>query len=243
MHCFLLLPLQVPFCSVFGNRLVCFSRQWRQLSRCCFVVHSHWGARDRRSQSFVFRFSPCPPSTPDNCAASRFSGLGRISGRSSHQYFLLWAFKFHCPLFWYVVTTLLCLYYSSCFCGLQVSPGFFQVEICVSVLLLLVVWRRFLRGKVCRSTFTLPFSGNQPFLLETPSSLGFGDPTVFRFLSCLFLLCNMSNFWHPSGDRCLATYSPLLWTFTQAALIHSHDGKYLLYPNNSQFTFPSQISP
>lgn len=103
-------------------------------------------------------YAPLPPSTPpDTSASCIFSGFGRISWLSSLQYLSLQGFKFHPLLFLYGVNILPYLFHSSYFCGLCMSPGFIKVRICASPLILLAVWRRFLRRKVCRSVSTLPF--------------------------------------------------------------------------------------
>lgn len=239
MHCFLLLLLQVPFCSLFGNRFFTSVETSFQMSLgCSFIL------RSQRSQvpKLCFQFYPLPRFYTWQLCCQQLSLTGQNKWTCFSSVFLTehLSFTVHCSDMWlllfYVFTILHVFVIYKC---LQDS---FKLEFVSLSSFSLLFGGAFWEEKYAEVPLLCHLSGNQPLLLETPSFLGFGDPIVFRFLSCLFLLCNMSKFWHPSGDRCLATYSPLLYTFTQAALIHSHDGKYLLYPNNSQFTFPSQIS-
>lgn len=240
MHCFLLLP-QVPFCSLFGNRFF-------QISGDTFSdvawLSIHIEELEIPGPKILFSvLAPSPLYTWQLCCQQLFQ-----VGRNKWTFFSAvfstvsnLGFTVHCSDMWlllfYVFTILHVFVVYKC-----PQDSFTLKFVFLSSSSLLFVGD-FWEGKYAEVPVLCHLSGNQPLLLETPSSLGFGDPTVFRFFSCLFLLCNMFNFWHSSSDRCLATYSPLLCIFTQVALIHSHDGKYLLYPNNSQITFPSQISP
>lgn len=98
-------------------------------------------------------------------------------------------FTVHCSVMWlllfYVFTILHVFVVCKC---LQDS---FKLEFVFLSSFSLLFGGDFWEEKYAEVPLLCHLSGNQPLLLETLSFLGFGDPTVFRFLFCLFLLCNV----------------------------------------------------